>query len=114
MIDEPPVRINDSFIGSGLSDFDDLSASGIEALEIIEPAASDELDDAFLDSFAGDEGMEFDLLDLDEAPLTLINQAQLLIDEGEIEQARRLLLQVIKESDEAHQQMASDLLAGLE
>ncbi len=114
MIDEPPVRIDDSFIGSGLSDFDDLSASGIEALEIIEPAASDELDDAFLDSFAGDEGMEFDLLDLDEAPLTLINQAQLLIDEGEIEQARRLLLQVIKESDEAHQQMASDLLAGLE
>lgn len=86
----------------------------IEPLEAIAPVASDELDDAFLDSFAGDEGMEFDLLDLDETPLTLINQAQLLIDEGDVEQARRLLLQVLDESDEAHRQMASDLLASLE
>lgn len=109
-IDEP----GDSFVVSGLDDFDELQASGVETLEIIAPAASDELDDAFLDSFAGDEGMEFDLLDLDETPLTLINQAQLLIDEGEIDQARRLLLQVLDESDEAHRQMASDLLASLE
>ncbi len=110
----PQDLAGERFGASGLDDFQALSASGIDTLEIIEPAASDELDDAFLDSFAGDDGMEFDLLDLDEAPLTLINQAQLLIDEGEIEPARRLLLQVMQESDEAHRQMASDLLASLE
>lgn len=73
---------------------------------------NDAIDDAFLDGFMDDSG-EFDLLDLDEVPLSKINEAQVLIDDGEIEAARELLLQVIEESDEDHQQTARDLLAGL-
>jgi FimV-like protein len=73
---------------------------------------SDLLDDAFLDSFMTDD-TEFDLMDLDEAPLSKINEAQVLIDEGDIDQARRLLQQVIDESDDGPQQTARDLLAGL-
>lgn len=73
---------------------------------------NDALEDAFLDGFM-DESGEFDLLDLDEAPLSKINQAQVLIDEGDIDGARELLLEVIEESDEEHQQTARDLLAGL-
>jgi FimV-like protein len=73
---------------------------------------SDALDDAFLDGFM-DESGEFDLLDLDEVPLSKVNQAQVLIDDGDIEGARALLLEVLEESDEEHQQTARDLLAGL-
>jgi len=73
---------------------------------------SDALDDAFLDGFM-DDNSEFDLLDLDDTPLSKVNQAQVLIDEGDIEGARALLLEVIEESDEEHQQTARDLLAGL-
>lgn len=73
---------------------------------------SDLLDDAFLDSFMTDD-TEFDLMDLDEAPLSKINEAQVLIDEGDIDAARRLLQQVIDESDDGPQQTARDLLAGL-
>jgi FimV-like protein len=73
---------------------------------------SDALDDAFLDGFM-DESGEFDLLDLDEVSLSKINQAQVLIDDGDIESARALLLEVLEESDEEHQQTARDLLAGL-
>lgn len=73
---------------------------------------NDALDDAFLDGFM-DDNSEFDLLDLDDAPLSKVNQAQVMIDEGDIEGARALLLEVIEESDEEHQQTARDLLAGL-
>ncbi|QVE15642.1 MULTISPECIES: FimV/HubP family polar landmark protein [Pseudomonas] len=84
----------------------------IEPIEVIEPADSDALSDEFLDSFMDDDS-EFDLLDLDEAPLTRINEAQVLIDEGDMEAAREILLQVIEESDEQHKQMARELLAGI-
>ncbi|MFJ3470415.1 FimV/HubP family polar landmark protein [Pseudomonas sp. NPDC090201] len=73
---------------------------------------SDQLDDAFLDSFMTDD-TEFDLMDLDEEPLSKINEAQVLIDDGNIEEARRLLQEVIDESDDGPQQTARDLLAGL-
>lgn len=82
-----------------------------EEEEIIE-SNSDALDDSFLDGFM-DESGEFDLLDLEEVPLSKVNQAQVLIDEGDIEGARELLQQVIDESDDEHQQTARDLLAGL-
>lgn len=88
-----------------LSDF-----SEPEPVETVAQADSDSLSDEFLDSFMNDDS-EFDLLDLDEEPLTRINQAQVLIDDGEIESAREILLQVIEESDEQHQQMARELLA---
>ncbi|MBX8576237.1 FimV/HubP family polar landmark protein [Pseudomonas cichorii] len=84
----------------------------IEPIEVIEPADSDALSDEFLDSFMDDDS-EFDLLDLDEAPLTRINEAQVLIDEGDTQAAREILLQVIEESDEQHKQMARELLAGI-
>ncbi|MBX8568132.1 LysM peptidoglycan-binding domain-containing protein [Pseudomonas cichorii] len=84
----------------------------IEPIEVIEPADSDALSDEFLDSFMDDDS-EFDLLDLDETPLTRINEAQVLIDEGDTEAAREILLQVIEESDEQHKQMARELLAGI-
>jgi FimV-like protein len=74
---------------------------------------SDLMDDAFLDSFMTDD-TEFDLMDLDEAPLSKINEAQVLIDEGNVEEARRLLQQVIDESEDGPQQTARDLLAGLD
>ncbi len=73
---------------------------------------SDLLDDAFLDSFMIEEG-GFDLLSLDEEPLSKINEAQVLIDEGNIDEARRLLQEVIDGSDDGPQQTARDLLAGL-
>lgn len=73
---------------------------------------SDLLDDAFLDSFMIEEG-GFDLLSLDEEPLSKINEAQVLIDEGNVDEARRLLLEVIDGSDDGPQQTARDLLAGL-
>ncbi len=73
---------------------------------------SDLMDDAFLDSFMIEEG-GFDLLSLDEEPLSKINEAQVLIDEGNIDEARRLLQDVIDGSDDGPQQTARDLLAGL-
>ncbi|TDV54670.1 FimV-like protein [Pseudomonas graminis] len=73
---------------------------------------SDLLDDAFLDSFMIEEG-GFDLLSLDEEPLSKINEAQVLIDEGKVDEARRLLQEVIDGADDGPQQTARDLLAGL-
>ena len=81
-----------------------------------EPVAqgeSDLIEDAFLDSFMTDDS-EFDLMTLEEEPLSKINEAQVLIDDGNIEQARLLLQEVIDESDEGQQQTARDLLAGLD
>jgi pilus assembly protein FimV len=80
--------------------------------ESIAQSNSDLMDDAFLDSFMTDD-TEFDLMDLDEAPLSKINEAQVLIDEGNIDEARRLLQEVIDEFDDGPQQTARDLLAGL-
>lgn len=73
---------------------------------------NDLLDDAFLDNFMIEEG-GFDLLSLDEEPLSKINEAQVLIDEGNVDEARRLLQEVIDGSDDGPQQTARDLLAGL-
>lgn len=103
----------------GLGEFSEPEADAqdrqpIETIDLVEPSDNDALDDAFLDSFADDDGMEFDLMELDEEPLTQINQAQLMIDEGDVNGARRLLEQVLESGDEAHQQMARDLLSSLE
>ncbi|WP_373568708.1 FimV/HubP family polar landmark protein [Pseudomonas sp. efr-133-TYG-103a] len=100
-----------------LSDFAEEEAPAqmdveFEAEPVVVQSNSDLIDDAFLDSFMDDEG-GFDLLDLDEAPLSKINEAQVLIDEGNVEEARRLLQEVIDESDDGPQQTARDLLAGL-
>ena len=97
-----------------LSDFDEpeVQPEKIELSDSGEQADGDALSDEFLDSFMGDDS-EFDLLDLDEAPLTQINQAQVLIDDGDFDAARQILLQVIEESDEQHRRMARDLLAGI-
>ncbi|MDB6143307.1 MAG: LysM protein [Pseudomonas sp.] len=73
---------------------------------------SDSLNDEFLDSFLND-SEELDLLDLSEEPLSKINQAQVLIDEGDFEEASKLLQEVIDEGDEEHQRTAKDLLAGI-
>jgi FimV-like protein len=73
---------------------------------------SDSLDDEFLDSFLND-SEELDLLDLSEEPLSKLNQAQVLIDDGELEEARVLLQEVIDEADEEHQRAAKDLLTGI-
>lgn len=80
--------------------------------ESIVQTNSDLMDDAFLDSFMSDD-TQFDLMDLQEEPLSRINEAQVLIDEGKIDEARRLLQEVIDESDDGSQQTARDLLAGL-
>lgn len=93
-----------------LSDFSESDA--VEPIEVIPPSAVDDLSDDFLDSFMSDDS-DFDLLDLDEPPLSQINQAQVLIDDGDIESAREILLQVIAESDEEHQRLARELLAGI-
>jgi len=93
-----------------LSDFSEPDA--VEPIEVIPPSAVDDLSDDFLDSFMSDDS-DFDLLDLEEPPLSQINQAQVLIDDGDIESAREILLQVIAESDEEHQRLARELLAGI-
>ncbi|MCF5353320.1 hypothetical protein GIW06_18975, partial [Pseudomonas syringae] len=66
----------------------------------------------FLDSFMNDDA-DFDLLDLEEPPLSQINQAQVLIEDGDLESAREILQQIIDESDEEHQRMARELLASI-
>ena len=81
--------------------------------EPVAQAESDMIEEAFLDSFMTDD-TEFDLMTLEEEPLSKINEAQVLIDDGDIEQARLLLQEVIDESDEGQQQTARDLLAGLD
>ncbi|HEY0287887.1 MAG TPA: FimV/HubP family polar landmark protein [Pseudomonas sp.] len=88
----------------------DLEADPIS--DPIVPSNSDSLDDAFLDGFMDDES-QFDLLDLEEEPLSKINQAQVLIDEGNTDEARQLLQEIIDRSDDGSQQTARDLLAGI-
>lgn len=97
-----------------LSDFDEPEPAVVKD-EMPDPALQlddDALTDEFLDSFMGDDS-EFDLLELDEAPLTQINQAQMLIDDGDFEAARAILNKVVEESDEQHRQMAKEMLASL-
>ncbi|RMN97180.1 LysM domain-containing protein [Pseudomonas coronafaciens pv. coronafaciens] len=90
-----------------LSDFSEPEI--IEPVEVVMPADAGELSDEFLDSFMSDDA-DFDLLDLEEPPLSQINQAQVLIEEGEIESAREILQRVIAESDDEHRRMARELL----
>ncbi|AHG39964.1 peptigoglycan-binding protein LysM [Pseudomonas syringae CC1557] len=91
-----------------LSDFSEPDV--IEPVEVVAPSAADDLSDEFLDSFMNDDS-DFDLLDLEEPPLSQINQAQVLIEDGQVDSARELLQQVIDESDEEHRRMARELLA---
>lgn len=93
-----------------LSDFSEPEI--VEPVEVIAPSAADGLSDDFLDSFMNDDA-DFDLLDLEEPPLSQINQAQVLIEDGDLESAREILQQVIDESDEEHQRMARELLASI-
>lgn len=93
-----------------LSDFSEPEV--IEPVEVLAPSAADGLSDDFLDSFMNDDA-DFDLLDLEEPPLSQINQAQVLIEDGDLESAREILQQVIDESDEEHQRMARELLANI-
>lgn len=99
-----------------LSDFaepeDELSEPEIVP-EAIPQVESDALDDDFLDGFM-DVSSDFDLLDLEETPLSKINQAQMLIDDGDVESARLILQEILEEGDEAHQRSARDMLAGLD
>ncbi|RXU09496.1 peptigoglycan-binding protein LysM [Pseudomonas syringae] len=93
-----------------LSDFSEPEI--VEPVEVIAPSAADGLSDDFLDSFMNDDA-DFDLLDLEDPPLSQINQAQVLIEDGDLESAREILQQVIDESDEEHQRMARGLLASI-
>ncbi len=84
----------------------------VEPVEVLAPSAADGLSDDFLDSFMNDDA-DFDLLDLEEPPLSQINQAQVLIEDGDLESAREILQQIIDESDEEHRRMARELLANI-
>lgn len=114
-----PAALEETGFASNLTELpdvqeiaDDRYLSDFPEEEMIVESNNDALDDAFLDGFMDDAG-EFDLLDLDEEPLSRINQAQVLIDDGDVDAARALLLEVIEESDEEHRQTARTLLAGL-
>lgn len=93
-----------------LSDFSEPEV--VEPVEVFAPSAADGLSDDFLDSFMNDDA-DFDLLDLEEPPLSQINQAQVLIEDGDLESAREILQQIIDESDEEHRRMARELLANI-
>ncbi|MEX5530833.1 FimV/HubP family polar landmark protein [Pseudomonas syringae] len=93
-----------------LSDFSEPEV--VEPVEVLAPSAADGLSDDFLDSFMNDDA-DFDLLDLEEPPLSQINQAQVLIEDGDLESAREILQQIIGESDEEHRRMARELLANI-
>ncbi|RMU69372.1 Peptidoglycan-binding LysM [Pseudomonas syringae pv. aptata] len=93
-----------------LSDFSEPEV--VEPVEVLAPSAADGLSDDFLDSFMNDDA-DFDLLDLEEPPLSQINQAQVLIEDGDLESAREILQQIIDESDEEHRRMARELLANI-
>ncbi len=118
----PPVvaaKAEDAGFASNLTELpgveeiaDERYLSDFPEEQMIVESNKDALDDAFLDGFMDDAG-EFDLLDLDEEPLSKINQAQVLIDDGDVDAARALLLEVIEEADEEHQQTARDLLSRL-
>jgi len=99
-----------------LSDFaepeDELSEPEIVPEPVVQ-VDSDALDDDFLDGFM-DVSSDFDLLDLEEAPLSKINQAQMLIDDGDVESARLILQEVVEEGDEASRRSARDMLEGLD
>lgn len=118
--DPEPVPHQDSALDLDLDmDFDmdldsdlDLSSVSDPMPETMVQTNNDSLNDAFLDGFMDDES-NFDLLDLDEEPLSKINQAQVLIDEGHLDEARQLLQEVIEGSDDGPQQTARDLLAGI-
>ncbi len=121
-VETPPVEVDPGFSSDltrlpevfelsdeqFLSDFAEPDA--VEPIEVVAPSAVDDLSDEFLDSFMNDDS-DFDLLDLEEPPLSQINQAQVLIEDGQVESARELLQQVIDESDEEHRRMARELLA---
>jgi FimV-like protein len=81
--------------------------------EVIVHASNDILENDFLDGFM-DDTTDFDLLDLDEAPLSKLNEAQVLIDDGDIESARLILQELIENGDDAHQQAAFEMLKGLD
>lgn len=99
-----------------LSDFaepeDELSEPEIVPEPVVQ-VDSDALDDDFLDGFM-DVSSDFDLLDLDETPLSKINQAQMLIDDGDVDSARLLLQEVVEEGDEASRRSARDMLERLD
>ncbi|MGV8919957.1 MAG: FimV/HubP family polar landmark protein [Pseudomonas sp.] len=80
--------------------------------EPIVHAIVEHIDDEFLDSFMND-SEELDLVDLSDDPSSKLHQAQALIDEGEWDNARELLLEVINDADEEHRREAKDLLAGI-
>lgn len=114
---QPPTM--DPDFASNLTEFpevfempDELFLSDFAEPEPMVQSGSDTLDDAFLDGFM-DDSADFDVLDLTDEPLGKINQAQVLIDEGELDNARELLQEVMKEADEGHQRTARDLLAGI-
>jgi len=116
---EEPVIEEDLAFSSNLTELpevfeiqDDQFLSDFSDPEPVVQSNNDSLDDAFLDGFM-DDSSEFDLLDLDEAPLSKINQAQVLIDDGDFESARELLLEVMEDADEEHQQMARELLTSI-
>ncbi|HEX8540962.1 MAG TPA: FimV/HubP family polar landmark protein [Pseudomonas sp.] len=116
---EEPVIQEDLTFSSNLTELpevfeiqDDQFLSDFSDPEPIVQSNNDSLDDAFLDGFM-DDSSEFDLLDMDEAPLSKINQAQVLIDDGDFESARELLLEVMEDADEEHQQMARELLTSI-
>jgi len=116
---EEPVIEEDLAFSSNLTELpevfeiqDDQFLSDFDDAEPIVQSNNDSLDDAFLDGFM-DDSSEFDLLDMDEAPLSKINQAQVLIDDGDFESARELLLEVMEDADEEHQQMARELLTSI-
>lgn len=117
-VEEKPVE-EDLTFSSNLTELpdvfeiqDDQFLSDFSEPEPIVQSNNDSLDDAFLDGFM-DDSSEFDLLDLGEAPLSKINQAQVLIDDGDFGTARELLLEVMEDADEEHQQMARDLLTSI-
>ncbi|VVO31853.1 FimV/HubP family polar landmark protein [Pseudomonas fluorescens] len=87
-----------------------------------EPASTSEtdaLDEAFLDSFASTPlaleieplSVDFDTLELEQDGAGKLQQAQGCIDDGDLDSASRLLIELLEEGDEPQRRTARNLLA---
>ncbi|WP_019363583.1 FimV/HubP family polar landmark protein [Pseudomonas asplenii] len=104
-----------------LSDFADPEPERPVETELSLPLADDTLDDEFLDGFMDDSQpldiepleVDFDSLEREQASASKLEQAQTLINVGDLDHASQLLHELLREGDEPLKQTARTLLASI-
>jgi len=104
-----------------LSDFAEPESERPVETELSLPLADDTLDDEFLDGFMDDSQpldiepleVDFDSLEREQASASKLEQAQTLINVGDLDHASQLLHELLREGDEPLKQTARTLLASI-